>query len=168
MVECGGLRAASRNARFLLRKVFAMIFETSLQTPPLPAECGGFCSHTRRPPHSIRLHGAYICEEADQNLGGFCQDLDRLLAISGRILPHKMKPRSQNKIQRNYQKSSNHNSQNTKIHQNCQKLLSSRTISPHDRKRTDKDSIIPRFWGPPEHRKSAKVKKKRSQNSTCF
>ena len=26
-VECGGLRAASRNARFLLRKVFAMIFE---------------------------------------------------------------------------------------------------------------------------------------------
>ena len=29
-VECGGLRAASRNARFLLRKVFAMIFETNL------------------------------------------------------------------------------------------------------------------------------------------
>ena len=27
LVECGGLRAASRNARFLLRKVFAMIFD---------------------------------------------------------------------------------------------------------------------------------------------
>ena len=43
LVECGGLRAASRNARFLLRKVFAMILDTSLPTPPLPAECGGFC-----------------------------------------------------------------------------------------------------------------------------
>ena len=30
LVECGGLRAARRNARFLLRKVFAMILEISL------------------------------------------------------------------------------------------------------------------------------------------
>ena len=50
LVECGGLRAASRNARFLLRKVFAMISWCGLQTPPLPAECGGFFSLTRSPP----------------------------------------------------------------------------------------------------------------------
>ena len=73
MVECGGLRAASGNARFLLRKIFAMIFETNLQTPPLPAECGGFCSHTRRPPHSTLR--ADVCEEVDQNFGGFWQNL---------------------------------------------------------------------------------------------
>ena len=49
-IECGGLRAACRNARFLLRKVFAMILGGSLYTPPLPAECGGFFSLTRSPP----------------------------------------------------------------------------------------------------------------------
>ena len=41
LVECGGLRAASRNARFLLRKAFARLMKTSLYTPALPAECGG-------------------------------------------------------------------------------------------------------------------------------
>ena len=46
----GGHRAASRNARFLLRKVFALIFETNLHTPPLLAECGGFFSLARSPP----------------------------------------------------------------------------------------------------------------------
>ena len=73
MVECGGLRAASRNARFLLRKVFAMILGGNLFTPPLPAECGGFCSLKRRPPHSTL--GTDVCEEVDQNLGGFWQNL---------------------------------------------------------------------------------------------
>ena len=36
LVECGGLRAACRNARFLLRKVFALIFDrgfTHASTP---------------------------------------------------------------------------------------------------------------------------------------
>ena len=46
-----------------------------LQTPPLPAECGGLSSHTRRPPHSTRLLGAHICEEADQNLGDSWQNI---------------------------------------------------------------------------------------------
>ena len=58
----GGHRAASRNARFLLRKVFAMILGGSLYTPALPAECGGLSSHTRRPPHSTRpLALIYVC-----------------------------------------------------------------------------------------------------------
>ena len=50
-----------------------MILGGNLYTPPLPAECGGFCSHTRKPPHSTL--GADVCEEVDQNLGGFCQNL---------------------------------------------------------------------------------------------
>ena len=49
--------------------------KTSLYTPALPAECGGLSSLTRRPPHSTRLLGADICEEVDQNLGGFWQNL---------------------------------------------------------------------------------------------
>ena len=66
LVECGGPRVSdlNRNARFLLRKIFAMIFETSLQTPPFPAECGGLRSLTRGPPHSTKLLGAGICEES--------------------------------------------------------------------------------------------------------
>ena len=80
-----------------------------------------FCSLKRRPPHSTRLLGAYICEEADQNLGDFCQDLDRTLAIYGRILHHKMQLRSQKGMPRNYENSSKNKSQNAKIHQNEQK-----------------------------------------------
>ena len=74
-IECGGLRAACRNARFLLRKIFAMIFEDDLHTPPLPAECGGFCSHTRRPPHSTKLLALV-----------YVKRLIRILAVSARIL----------------------------------------------------------------------------------
>ena len=36
MVECGGLRAACRNARFLLRKIFAMIFVTGFTHATTP------------------------------------------------------------------------------------------------------------------------------------
>ena len=90
----GGHRAARRNARFLLRKVFAMISETNLQTPPLPAECGGLSSHTRRPPHSTKVLALVYVKKVGQNLGGFCQDLDRTLAVSGRILLHKKQLRS--------------------------------------------------------------------------
>ena len=36
LVECGGLRAACRNARFLLRKIFAMIFEEDLKNATTP------------------------------------------------------------------------------------------------------------------------------------
>ena len=53
-----------------------MILGGSLYTPPLPAECGGFCSLKRRPPHSTL--GADVCEEVDQNLGGFWQNLGDL------------------------------------------------------------------------------------------
>ena len=74
-VECGGLRAASRNARFLLRKVFAMILGGNLFTPPLPAECGGLSSLTRRPPHSTRLLALM-----------YVKKLIRILAVSARIL----------------------------------------------------------------------------------
>ena len=41
LVECGGLRAARRNARLLLRRAFARLMKTSPYTPALPAECGG-------------------------------------------------------------------------------------------------------------------------------
>ena len=106
-VDCGGLYAASRNAKFLLRKIFANISWWGVQTPPLPAECGGLLlrSLTRGPPHCTKLLALVYVKKVDQNLGGFCQDLDRTLAISARILLHKVKPRSVNTKPINYQKS---------------------------------------------------------------
>ena len=118
-VECGGLRAASRNARFLLRKAFAIISETSLLTPPLLAECARFCSHSRRPPHSTKPLTLVYVKNIDRNLNGLCQDIDRTLAISGRILPHKMQPRSHKSMPRNYKNHQKDISKNTNIHQNC-------------------------------------------------
>ena len=94
MVECGGLRAASRNARFLLRKVFAMILETSLYTPPLPAECGGLLllrSLTRGPPHSTKL----LALRYVKTLIRILASSGRTLAIHGRILHQKMQRRPQ-------------------------------------------------------------------------
>ena len=116
-VECGGLRAASRNARFLLRKVFAMIFETSLLTPPLPAECGGLSSHTRRPPHSTKLLALIYVKKLIRILAVS----GRTLAIHGRILPQRMQRRSQKTTSRNHENSSTNRSKNAKIHQNRQK-----------------------------------------------
>ena len=92
----------------------------------------------------------------------------RTLAIHGRILPQRMQRRSQKTISINHENSSKNKSQNTKIHQNEQKWRQSKKSSPQDRKRSEKASIIPPFWGPPEHLKSAKFKKKRSQKSTFF
>ena len=74
-VECGGLRAVSRNARFLLRKAFARLTKKNLYTPALPAQCGGLSSHTRRPPHSTKLLALI-----------FVKRLIRILAVSARIL----------------------------------------------------------------------------------
>ena len=58
LVECGGLRAARRNARFLLRKVFAMILEWDFKGASTPAGVrriflpdGVFC----RPLESLEL-----------------------------------------------------------------------------------------------------------------
>ena len=115
LVECGGVRAACRNARFLLRKVFAMILGGSLFTPPLPAECGGFCSLKRRPPHST-LGLIYV-----KKLIRILAVSGRTLAIHGRILPQRMQRRSQKTISINHENSSKNKSQNAKIHQNEQK-----------------------------------------------
>ena len=101
-VECGGVRAACRNARFLLRKVFAMIFGGNLFTPPLQAECGGFCSHTRRPPHSTKPLALVYVKKLIRILAAS----GRTLAIHGRILPQKMQPRSQKTMSRNHETSS--------------------------------------------------------------
>ena len=117
LVECGGLRAASRNARFLLRKVFAMILGGSLLTPPLPAECGGFYSRTRRPPHSTRLLALIYVKSFIRILTVSA----RTLAIHGRILPQKMQPRLQKTMSRNHESSLNKYVKNTQIHQHEQK-----------------------------------------------
>ena len=135
LVECGGLRAANRNARFLLRKVFAMILGGSLYTPPLPAECGGlFCSLKRRPPHST-LGLMYvkklirILAVSGRTLAIYGRFLIRILAVSGRtlaihgrILPQRMRRRSQKTTSRNHENSSTNRSKNAKIHQNRQKM----------------------------------------------
>ena len=113
----GGHRAASRNARFLLRKAFARLMKTSLYTPALPAECGGLSSLTRRPPHSTRLLALIYVKKLIRILAVS----GRTLAIHGRILPQKMQPRSQKTMPRNHEHSSNNSSQNTQIHQNGQK-----------------------------------------------
>ena len=107
-VECGGLCAASRNARFLLRKAFARLTARDSPTPALLAECGGFCSHTRRPPHSTKLLALMYVKKLIRIL----VVSGRTFAISGRILPRKMKPRSQKTIPRNLQKSSKSSSKN--------------------------------------------------------
>ena len=133
-VECGGLRAASRNARFLLRKAFARLTETSLYTPALPAECDGLSSHTRRPPHSTKLLSLIYAKKQIRVLAVS----GRMLAIHGRILHQKMQPRLQNKLPRNHQTSSKTSSQDTKIHQNFQKWLPGKKNSPQDRKRSEK------------------------------
>ena len=63
-IECGGLRAACRNARFLLQEDFCHeVLRRVYYTPALTAECGGLSSLTRRPPHSTK------------HLGGFWQNL---------------------------------------------------------------------------------------------
>ena len=65
LVECGGLRAASRNARFLLRKIFAMIFEEDLKNASTP---GGVRRIEIADARTAALHetpGARICEEVD-------------------------------------------------------------------------------------------------------
>ena len=73
MVECGGLRAASRNARFLLRKVFAMVFDNWFTDATTP---GGVRRILFAKAKTAALHSwADICEEVDQNLGGFWQNL---------------------------------------------------------------------------------------------
>ena len=46
-----------------------------LHTPPLPAECGGFSSLMRGPPHSTTLPALSYAKKLGQNLGGFCQNL---------------------------------------------------------------------------------------------
>ena len=61
----------------------------------------GFGAHTPRPPHSPKLPSLANVKKVDQNLDDIWQDLDRTLAISGRLLPHKMKPRSQKTMPRN-------------------------------------------------------------------
>ena len=75
MVECGGLRAASRNARFLLRKVFALVFDKWFTDA---TTTGGVRRIEFADAKTAALHkplGADICEEVDQNLGGFWQNL---------------------------------------------------------------------------------------------
>ena len=117
LVECGGLRAASRNARFLLMKAFARLMKTSLYTPALPAECGGLSSLTRRPPHSTRL----LALMYEKKFIRILAVSGRTLAIHGRILPQKMQPRSQKTMSRNHEHLSKNSSRNTQIHQNGQK-----------------------------------------------
>ena len=117
VVECGGVRAACRNARFLLRKVFAMIFGGNLFTPPLPAECGGLSSLTRRPPHSTKLLALTYVKKLIRILAVS----GRTLAIHGRILPQRMQRRSQKTTSRHHENSSTNRSKNAKIHQNRQK-----------------------------------------------
>ena len=114
MVECGGLGAASRNARFLLRKAFAKISWCDFPTPALPSEGGGFCSHTRRPPHSTKpLALVYV-----NKLIRILAVSGRTLAIHGRFLPQKMQQRSEKTMSRNHENSSKNGSEITQIHQN--------------------------------------------------
>ena len=126
------------------------------RTPALPAECGGLSSLTRRPPHSTRFLALIYVKKLIRILAVS----GRTLAIHGRILPQRMQRRSQKTISINHENSSKNKSQNAKIHQNEQKWRQSKKSSPQDRKRSEKASIIPPFWGPPEHLKSAKVGKK--------
>ena len=62
-----------------------------LHTPPLPAECGGLSSLTRRPPHSTNLLALIHVKKLIRILA----ISGRTLAIHGRILPQKMQLRSQ-------------------------------------------------------------------------
>ena len=85
------------------RKVFAMIVGGSLYTPPLPAECGGLSSLTRRPPHSTKLLPLVYVKKLIRILA----ISGRTLAIHGRILHQKMHPR----LQTNCQETINHHQQ---------------------------------------------------------
>ena len=117
VVRVGGHRAARRNARFLLRKVFAMILGGNLYTPPLPAECGGLSSLTRGPPHSTKLLPLVYVKKLIRILAVSA----RTSAIHGRILPQKMQRRSQKTMSRNHENSLENRSLNTQILQNCEK-----------------------------------------------
>ena len=88
-----------------------------LPTPPLPAECGGLSSLTRRPPHSTKLLALIHVKKLIRILAVSA----RTSAIHGRILPQKMQRRSPKTMSRNHENSSKDNSQNTKNHQNEQK-----------------------------------------------
>ena len=83
------------------RKIFAMILGGNLYTPPLPAECGGLSSLTRRPPHSTKLLALVYVKKLIRILAVSV----RTLEIYSRILHQRMQPRSQETMPTNYQNS---------------------------------------------------------------
>ena len=123
------------------------------------------CSLTRGPPHSTTLLALADVQRIAQNLGSSCQNLAKILATSARILPAKCNRVGQTRCQEIVKKSFKNRPQNTKIHQNCQKCSPIKKISPQEPKRSQNGSIIPNFWEPPGHQKSARIEKRRSRKS---
>ena len=121
-------------------------------------------SLTRGPPHSTRLLALIYVKKLIRILA----ISGRTLAINGRILSHKMQLRSQKSMSRNYRRSLKNRSKNIKKHENTQECPPSRKISPQDRKRSENGSIIPRFWTPSEHLKSAEVGKEGVSKTNVF
>ena len=126
------------------------------------------CSLTRGPPHSTTLLALANVQEIDQNLGGFCQSLERTLAISARILPTKCNRVGQTLCQEIAKKTYKNGSRSTKIHQNCKKGRPSQKNSPQDRKKAKKDPRNKNFWTPQSTKNQPKSEKRGSRKSMFF
>ena len=126
------------------------------------------CSLTRGPPHSTPLLALADVQRIDQNLGGTCQNLAKILASSARILPAKCNCVFQFQCQEIQKKTCTNGSRSNKIHQNGPKCSPIEKISPQEPKRSQKGSIKKNFWEPPGHQKSAKIENKGCRKSMIF
>ena len=118
------------------------------------------CSLTRGPPHSTTLLALADVQRIALNLGGSCQNLERILAISAAILAAKWNCIRSFQRQEILENSCKNGPQTIKIHQNCQKWRPTKKNSPQDRKRAKKGASVTEVGDPPGHPKSAKIRKK--------
>ena len=135
MVRVDGNRAARGIQRFRSGRLLPSPeskFKARQHSRRSAADC---CSLTRGPPHSTTLLALADVQRISQNLGGSCQNLERILAISATILAAKWNCIRSFPCQEILQKSCKNGPQTIKIRQNCPKLRPIKKNSPQDRKR---------------------------------
>ena len=139
LVECGGTRAAQGIQRFRSGRLLPSTENKSKARQHSRRSAADCCSLTRGPPHSTTLLALADVQRIAQNLGGSCQNLERILAISAAILAAKWNCICSFQCQEILQKSFRMPSQTIKIHKNGLTWRPIKKISPQDRKRCKKE-----------------------------
>ena len=121
MVRFDGHRAAQGIQRFRSGRLLPSPESKSKTRQHSRRSAADCCSLTRGPPHSTTLLTLADVQRIAQNLGGSCQNLERTLPSSARILATKCKCVRAFQCQEILRKSSKNGFETAKIHENCPK-----------------------------------------------